>query len=176
MKATQDKTRQGVETTKTGGLHPGKVPPESRFRPSSPRYGHFSVLTPGPPRAPRIGPETTRNGPKQGPERAQRVAAVPKVPPVRPKKATKRHGPGPRAPGRGTEPFMAVFGRFGAVSAPFGPGPGHPPPSCGGCPGGLAERFGPKFGFWTGHGWGNAGLEFRAGTGAGARVLGFLLL
>ena len=39
----QDKTRQGVETTKTGGLHPGKVPQESRFGPSGLRDGHFSV-------------------------------------------------------------------------------------------------------------------------------------
>ena len=76
---------KGVETTKTGGLHPTKVPWEFRFGPSGPQDSHFSVLTPGPPRAPRIGPEATLDGPKRAPERAQRVVLVPQVPPVRPK-------------------------------------------------------------------------------------------
>ena len=70
-------------------------------------------------------------------------------------------------------PFLAVLGLFRPL---LGPAQDPPPPSCGGCPGGLADRFGPKFGFWTGHGWGNVGPEFRAETGAGAGALAFLLL
>ena len=40
----------------------------------------------------------------------------------------------------------------------------------------AAGRSGLKSGFWTGHGWGNVGPEFRAGTGAGAGARVFLLL
>ena len=104
--------------------------------------------------APRIGPEATLNGPKRAAERAQRVAVVPKVPPVRPKEATKRWGPD-----RG--PLGAVRGRFG----PFWAQPRTPPttptphPLAGAAPGAwrivLARNSG--FGQATGGGtWGRS--------------------
>ena len=41
---TQNKTRQGAETTQTRGLYLGKVPSDLRFEPPCPRYGQITVL------------------------------------------------------------------------------------------------------------------------------------
>ena len=51
-----------METTQTGGLHPRIVPSKSRFGTSGLRYGHFSLLTPGPSVAPRFGPKRPKMG------------------------------------------------------------------------------------------------------------------
>ena len=48
----------GVVTTKSWGWHREKVPSESRFGPSSPRYGQFSVLDHGAPSGPKLGQRT----------------------------------------------------------------------------------------------------------------------
>ena len=44
LNAAQNKTRQAVETTQSGGLNLGKVPSELKFEPRSPRYGKITVL------------------------------------------------------------------------------------------------------------------------------------
>ena len=146
-----------------GGLHPGKVPSETRFGPSGLRYGHFPLSTLGLPIAPHIGPRTTQNGPERAPERVQRgVPRSPQCLPCAPIRqwATKRHGPGPRAPGRSVGPFLARSAPFWARSG------GVHPPVGDARAGGGGGGPGPITGFRGGDHWAIPTPELEARAGA----------
>ena len=145
-----------METTQPGGLHWEKVPSESRFGPSSPRYGHFSVSR-------LIAP-----GPKQAAEGAQRVCCGPlSAYHVRPigHEASRTRTAVPWALSR------AVFGPFGPVLIPlFG---GVPLPRSGPRGAECGGNLEPKPGFRGGHYWGRPPPKFEAG-GRGHSRLSFL--
>ena len=54
-----------MKTTHSGGLDGAKVPSKSRFGPSSPRYGQFSVLMLCVPDMAVMGSKTAQNGAKR---------------------------------------------------------------------------------------------------------------
>ena len=128
-KATQDKTRQGVDTTKSVGLHWGKVPLESRFRLSNPRNSHFLASTPSLPDGVRNGRKGTQMGGRGclegwcGDPIACRALQL----------ATKHCGPGPRML------CGAVFGVSGPPLCGVGGQPGAENRDSGGPPLGKAN-------------------------------------
>ena len=147
----------GVETTKTGELHPGQVPSETRFGPVSLRYGLFSVSMP----RPLLGHKRAQNDPKRtqtggggGAAGCYGALIVCRAPPIRHEALRTRTDRGP--PG-------AFLGRFGPVQSRFGT------PICWGCGGaGWGDGPGPKTGFWGGHHWASPTPQLEARAGAGA--------
>ena len=143
---------------------PGKVPSESRFGPSSLGYGHFPVLTPGPPIAPHIGPKrpkTDSNGWRSGRSGVPRCPKCVLCSPNRPR-SVMNVDRGPRS---------ALWGRFwpslSARSAPFlARSGGYPPPAWGRRGAEWGGGLEPKTGIRRGHHWESPTPEFRAGTGA----------
>ena len=103
----------------------------------------FFAFDAGPVGGAAVRPKTTQNGPKQAVEGALRVAKVPELRPVRPRWATRRHGPGPRSPRCLSGPFLAVFGRFWPVLGRFWPVLDPPPTPLVGPPRGPIEGFCP---------------------------------
>ena len=161
-----------VETTKPGGWYPRQVPSDSRFGPPSPRYGRFLVSAPRRPGVAQNGAKWATAGHRGCVQASCVTQTVPHAPPM------GRDAPWTRS-GVPEWPSRAVLGRFGpflGLFTPFLAVSGPPPPQCGGRRRGAAGRSGLKSGFWTGHGWGNRGPEFRAGTEAGAGARVFLLL
>ena len=88
---------------KSGGLHRGKTPLESRFRPSSPRCSQFLGSTPSP-------PDCAQNIPIRAAE-----GALPQLRAVCAQLAAERHGPGPASHTPVLGPFGADLGHFWPV-------------------------------------------------------------
>ena len=102
----------------------GKLPTDSQFDPSSPRYGHFSVSarrTHLGPNEPVLGPTDTVSGPHGSKHGQKATQTVPKL--ILSIKLDNGTFWGP--PRRHRGPFLVILGRLGPQKVPPGVRPGH---------------------------------------------------